>query len=312
MTVINDDISVVQERYTPAYGLDSDVTPPIPMAGQLGWTGTAWEKVETDGFGSLKVGVNALPIGTNNIGDVDVASLPSGSLGQQLAATSLSVVPGTNIADATYIGDIKFGENLPGGTIDTVTTITNTVHVDDNSSTLSVDDGASSLTVDNATISVVGSGIEATAQRVTIATDSTGVLSVDDNGGSLTTDIGTALPAGTNIIGAVKRDVINYTPITKYYTNAGAVTDGIVWSPSAGKKWVITDMILSISAAATITLEEDLAAGDSVRIKYELAANGGVSTNFQTPLHGTEDDADLLITTSAGNIYITVTGYEID
>ena len=46
---------------------------------------------------------------------------------------------------------------------------------------------------------VVGPGVEATAQRVTIASDSTGVLSVDDNGGSLTVD-----NAGiTTIAGAV-------------------------------------------------------------------------------------------------------------
>lgn len=38
---------------------------------------------------------------------------------------------------------------------------------------------------------VVGTGTEATAQRVTIATDSTGVLSVDDNGASLTVDYAT-------------------------------------------------------------------------------------------------------------------------
>jgi hypothetical protein len=49
----------------------------------------------------------------------------------------------------------------------------------------------------NATTSVVGSGTEATAQRVTIATDSTGVLSVDDNGASLTID-GTVTASNTS------------------------------------------------------------------------------------------------------------------
>jgi hypothetical protein len=39
-----------------------------------------------------------------------------------------------------------------------------------------------------APLNVVGTGTEAAALRVTIATDSTGVLSVDDNGGSLTVD----------------------------------------------------------------------------------------------------------------------------
>jgi len=60
----------------------------------------------------------------------------------------------------------------------------------DSTGVLSVDDNGASLTVDNATISVVGSGTEATAQRVTIATDSTGVISVDDNGGNISIDDG--------------------------------------------------------------------------------------------------------------------------
>jgi len=55
---------------------------------------------------------------------------------------------------------------------------------------ISVDDNGSSLTVDNAALSVVGGGTEATAQRVTIASDSTGVLSVDDNGSTLSVDDG--------------------------------------------------------------------------------------------------------------------------
>lgn len=37
---------------------------------------------------------------------------------------------------------------------------------------------------------VVGGGVEATALRVTIASDSTGVLSIDDNGGAITVDNG--------------------------------------------------------------------------------------------------------------------------
>lgn len=59
---------------------------------------------------------------------------------------------------------------------------------------LPISDAAGSITIDNPVLSVVGGGTEATAQRVTIATDSTGVLSVDDNGASLTID-STQLPA---------------------------------------------------------------------------------------------------------------------
>jgi hypothetical protein len=51
-----------------------------------------------------------------------------------------------------------------------------------------IDDAGGSLTIDNAALSVTGGGVEATALRVTLASDSTGTLSVDDGGGALTVD----------------------------------------------------------------------------------------------------------------------------
>lgn len=55
----------------------------------------------------------ALPAGNNNIGNVDIVTLPAANLGQQAMAASVSIVPASNITDATYIGDIKFGEAEP-------------------------------------------------------------------------------------------------------------------------------------------------------------------------------------------------------
>jgi len=106
-------------------------------------------------------------------------------------------------------------------------------------------------------------------------------------------------------------DEVGQVPVRKYYTNAGAVTDGIVWSPASGKRWYITDIFINTSAASTITLEDDLTAGDSTIWKAELAANSGWSHTFETPLKSGEDTADLLITTTAGNVYVLVSGYEI-
>lgn len=100
------------------------------------------------------------------------------------------------------------------------------VPVTDNGGTLTVDDGGSSLTVDGtvalsagsanigdvdvltvpAPLSTSGGGTEASALRVTIASDSTGLVSVDDNGGSLTVDGSvsvSALPASTNTLEVV-------------------------------------------------------------------------------------------------------------
>lgn len=63
-----------------------------------------------------EVVVKSITAGDNNIGNVDLVTLPAGNLGQRAMAASLSAVPANDIADATYIGDIKFGEALPAGT----------------------------------------------------------------------------------------------------------------------------------------------------------------------------------------------------
>jgi hypothetical protein len=148
-------------------------------------------------------------------------------------------------------------------------------------------------------------GAKSGAIRVAPANDITDATYIGD------IKFGEAIPTGTNVIGAVKRDVINYTGINKYYAYTGAVTDGIVWSPASGKQVVITDLSMTTSAAATVTLQWDKTGGDEDIMAFDLAANGGVSMNLQTPITCTEDDADLVITTSAGNIKIMVTGYEI-
>lgn len=103
----------------------------------------------------------------------------------------------------------------------------------------------------------------------------------------------------------------NGPQVKKYYTSAGAATDGIIWSPAAGKRWYVTDIFIQVSAAATVTLEDDKAGGDEAIWKAELAANSGWSHSFTTPWFSGEDAADLMITTTAGNVYVMVTGYEI-
>ena len=63
---------------------------------------------------------------------------------------------------------------------------------------VNIQDGGNAVTVDWAgTAPPIGGGTEATALKVTIASDSTGVLSVDDNGSALTVDFaGVAPPIG--------------------------------------------------------------------------------------------------------------------
>jgi len=64
-----------------------------------------------------KIPVDAsVSIDSVDIGGVDITEFPAGNLGQQAKAASLSVAPATDITDPTYIGDVKFGEELPAGT----------------------------------------------------------------------------------------------------------------------------------------------------------------------------------------------------
>lgn len=107
-------------------------------------------------------------------------------------------------ADGTNDGDVSSANPLPvtaaiaaAQTLATVTSITNVVHVDDNSSTLSIDDGGGTITVDgtvavSGSVAVTGTFWQAT-QPVSIATavpvtDNSGSLTVDDGGSSLTVD----------------------------------------------------------------------------------------------------------------------------
>jgi hypothetical protein len=177
--------------------------------------------------------------------------------------------------------------------------------------TLASDDPA---VTDLAALEVLATGIDADTDAI-----KTAVQLIDNciSGSEAQVDVVAALPAGTNSIGQVTANP-GKLPTTddaefvrKYYTNAGAVTDGIVWSPAAGKRWYITDIIVNTSAAATITFEDDKAGGDDPVLKLELAANGGLVSNFKTPMASGEDAADLLVTTSAGNIYICAIGYEV-
>lgn len=161
------------------------------------------------------------------------------------------------------------------------------------------------------TVTVDGSGV---TQPVSHAALTELAAAIDTE---VQVDVVGALPAGTNALGKLLPPDVDVTTHTnyakKYYTNAGAVTDGIVWSPAAGKRWHVVSMFINVSAAATVTFEDDKAGGDEAVMKMELAANSGMTINFgeKYPLASGEDAADLLVTTSAGNVYITVTGYEI-
>jgi len=205
----------VEELPTEAALADNTANPTTSHLGAdlFAYDGATWDRV-TNGNGvaatALRVSIAsdstgqvALAAGTASIGSVGaiVNELPAGT--QNIGDVDVLTINGQAPA---------FGAGVVGATVQRVTVATDdVVSVDwngtappigagleatalrvtlatDSTGLVSVDDNAGSLTVDNAQLSVVGGGAEATAMRVTIANDSTGVVSVDDNGAALTVD----------------------------------------------------------------------------------------------------------------------------
>lgn len=265
---------------------DVDVTSMPATAGEAGALPSEFVVVAADN------GTNTQPLQTSAGGDLKV-TLDSEEIAVTLATDSvgLALESGGNLA--TIAGAVSGTE----------------MQVDVVSSALPT---GASTSANQTTIIGHVDGIEGLLGTIDADTSS---LAGTVSGSEIQTDIVAELPAGTQTIGKIApndQDLSGSTTLTKkYYTNAGAVTDGVVWSPSAGKRWYITDIFINTSAAATVTLEDDLSGGDSPVWKAELAANSGWSHSFNTPLFSGEDGADLLVTTDAGNVYITITGYEI-
>lgn len=142
--------------------------------------------------------------------------------------------------------------------------------------TVAVTDNSGSLTVDNSTLSVVGGGTEATAMRVTIASDSTGVVSIDDNGGSLTVD-GTVGISGT------------VTVASHAVTNAG--TFAVQSTNQANSGVDIGDVTINNASGASAVNIQD--GGNSITVDGTVGVSGTVATSMatNTPVGNVAHDA---------------------
>ena len=138
-----------------------------------------------------------------NMADLNT-SLPIRTQANGDAVIKIVDTGGTNIAGVDASNNLKVVLGVGSSVVGTAT----------------IQDGGNSITVDNSTLSVVGGGTEATALRVTVASDSTGVLSIDDNGGSITVD-----GSVTALNPSVVLDDAAYTPATGSATVIGAEVD---------------------------------------------------------------------------------------
>jgi hypothetical protein len=95
---------------------------------------------------------------------------------------------------------------------------------------------------------------------------------------------------------------------TREYVALGGVGETNVWVPAAGKRWVITDILVSCTANAIITFRDGVA-GATVAI-FAILANTTIKMNFQTPLASVLADNIFTAQTTAATVAITTSGYE--
>jgi hypothetical protein len=276
-------------------------------------------------------GSSSLPAGTNNIGDVDVLTLPGvAGTAAHNAATSGNPVLVAGSASAAAPADVGADGRavnawrLRNGAAAAVLTAAGALIGGDAANGLDVDvtrlpalaagtnniGDVDVLTVP-APLSTTGGGTEATALRVTIATDSTGVVSVDDNGGSLTVD-GTVTAGGAAAHGAAVSGNPLLLGAEARTTMPTAVTDGqavrlqadkagrLVVEPHSVRDLVdqgritltdttettllaqvastfldLTLLVMSNTSATGVRVDIRDTTGGTVRHSQYLAANGG-------------------------------------
>jgi hypothetical protein len=205
-----------------------------------------------------------------------------------------------------------------------------TLSVDDGDSTLSVDDGGGALTVDGTVTADAGTGPWP-------VTDNSGSLTVDDGGTALEmqgdaaedaaaagnpvlvggrynaspgsadgVDDGDAVRMLCDLIGGVVKGYHpgGWTAQANYST---AQTDASVKAaPGAGLSLYVTDILFSTDTAMNFFLESS---STTYVPKVYLAANGGWSAHFQTPIKWPANTAITITSSAAGNHSIMINGY---
>lgn len=221
-----------------------------------------------------KVGIDQTTPGTTNGVQVN-AALPAGSnvIGHVIADTgSTTAVTGTVTANATLsaettkvIGTVNLSAAQTLANVTTLGTVTNVVHVDDNSGSLTVDN--SNL---DAALSTLAKSSEMTTQTAAINT-----LLKPANTLAAVTTLGTitnALPTGSNVIGHIIADTGSTTAVTGNVT----VTQGTSTNLKADVTIAAAQTLATVTTVGAVTaITNALPAGTNGIGK--LTANSGVT-----------------------------------
>lgn len=227
----------------------------------------------------------AVPAGTNNIGDVDVLTVPADPFGANADAAS---------ATGSISAKLRF---IAGTGIPITGTVTVGSHAVTNAGTFAVQAATAGIAADDA----AASGNPVLNAGFAIQTDGTdpGAVSAEGDVTTLRTDMQRNL-------------LVNLTnprcfDVSADYASAQTNTS-VKAAPGANLSIYITDLVISNGATAgNITLLD----GSGGTVKFELypAINGGVSMSFRNPIRLTANTALCITSTTVTTHSINVCGY---
>lgn len=245
--------------------------------------------------------VGALPAGTNNIGDVDVLTVPADPFGVNADAASAT---GSISAKLRFIA----GTGIP---------ITGTVAVTQSGTwdEVGINDSGNSITVDNGgTFAVQGTG--------TVADDATTPGNPVMIGGKAVETDGTdpTSVSAEDDVAILRTDRNRRMLVNTYHPNLWSVNEDhttaqtnneLKAAPGANLSLYITDIVVSNGAVAgSIEFFEDTGGTpvQKVGIIY-MAINGGAVMNFSTPIRITANKNFGFTSTTSTTHGITVNGF---
>jgi hypothetical protein len=223
----------------------------------------------------------ALPAGTNNIGDVDVLTLPA------LAA-------GTNNIGDVDILSIAAGDNNIGN-VDVVTLPNVTLAAGTNTNEV-VGDAAHDAAVAGNPVLV---GAEArTSEGTAVASGDACRLTVNSVGKLVVQE--DAVAGATWSYAAASGDIVNTTGVTV----AAAAGAGI-------RRYIKSIQVINGHSTVSTDLQvRDGASGTVLHRGFAQAAGGGYTCTFQPPLRGTANTlVEVACGTTGSAVYVNVQGY---
>lgn len=246
--------------------------------------------------------IGTIAAGDNNIGNVDIVTMPSVTIGSisagdnNIGNVDIVTMPGIVVEDVASAGGLESvliaGIRNDAASVKTSNTgdfgnfsidSVGRLGITDLGGSISVDDNSSSLTIDNAALSVTGGGTETSALRVTIANNSTGVLSVDDNNSSLTVDGTIIATAGGGFPPTVTSD-----------DAAGTVGIHVLGSDGTNAQIIATN-----SSGHVIITDGD----NVITVDGTVTANAGTGT-FNTKQVRSSSPSQSTVASSASNVTI--------